>query len=493
MNKNEIITKIIYASNILYKKIYSHEDRIKIGLEANSLYEKLDYIEKRKVIVDIYIIYRELGALYYSTNSEYESAEIFFEKSLCMKKEKNDIDALKNECITKQMLSKVKMMIYLNSLDEKKLVQAKEHIEFLYKNYDENWDEQFKKLVNEVFEIYDKILKNDIKSIVTFKIPYHLLIGDNEEIKFKYNEIECSIKSETIRSVESGFIQGENLFTEKDKYGIINNSIITLKIGKYINIWDLIEVNKAIGTVRNPLKEAIDIYNYFLKNYIVATNKYWLPEINENMIINTQTVVYVGEIEVHNVPLSMNLTLSSTGNNELKLVDTDIEKIKEEIENPSMEIWKLSLNNAKDYYLIKDYKNAIIMINIAFENFTFAFAKEKLKKHMTKEELECFLSGRVLYKDYFLKDYITEENFNKAKQKDIIKDNPPTIYKIFNECYKYEELPLSKSQLNKKIFKIKDQRNEIVHGIKISKDLRYVAEKSINEFENLVELLENKV
>ena len=63
MNKNEIITKIIYASNILYKKIYSHEDRIKIGLEANSLYEKLDYIEKRKVIVDIYIIYRELGAL----------------------------------------------------------------------------------------------------------------------------------------------------------------------------------------------------------------------------------------------------------------------------------------------------------------------------------------------------------------------------------------------------------------------------------------------
>ena len=163
-----------------------------------------------------------------------------------------------------------------------------------------------------------------------------------------------------------------------------------MKIGKYINIWDLVEVNKAIGTVRNPLKEAIDIYNYFLRNYIVATNKYWLPEINENMIINTQTTVYVGNIEVHNVPLSMNLTLSSTGNNELKLVDADIENIKEELKKTSIEIWKLSLNNAKDYYLIKDYKNAIIMINIAFENFTFWFAKKNLKKYMSKEELECF-------------------------------------------------------------------------------------------------------
>lgn len=390
MDKNEIITKIIYASNILYKKIGTHEERIRLGLEANLLYEKLSSIEKRKVIVDIYIIYREMGTLYYSTNSEYKNAELFFEKSLRIKNENIDIDAFKNECITKQMLSKVKMMIYLNSLDERKLIQAKEYIDFLYKNYDENWDEKFKKLVNELFEIYDKILQNDIKSIVTFKIPYHLLIGNNEEIDFKYNEIECSIKSETIRSIESGFIQGENLFTEKDKYGIINNSIISLKIGKYINIWDLVEVNKAIGTVRNPLKEAIDIYNYFLRNYIVATNKYWLPEINENMIINTQTTVYVGNIEVHNVPLSMNLTLSSTGNNELKLVDTDIENIKEELKKTNIEIWKLSLNNAKDYYLIKDYKNAIIMINIAFENFTFWFAKEKLKKYMSKEELESF-------------------------------------------------------------------------------------------------------
>lgn len=101
------------------------------------------------------------------------------------------------------------------------------------------------------------------------------------------------------------------------------------------------------------------------------------------------------------------------------------------------------------------------------------------------------MNGRVTYQDYFLKDYMTEENFNKAKQNDIIKDNPPTIYKIFNECYKYEEMPLSKSQLNKKIFKIKDQRNEIVHGIRITKDLKYVAEKAIEEFENLVELLVN--
>ena len=202
------------------------------------------------------------------------------------------------------------------------------------------------------------------------------------------------------------FIEGNNIFTEKDKYGIINNSIISLRIEKYLNVWELKEVNRAIGTVRNPLKNAIDIYNYFLRNYIIATNRYWLPEINENMIVNTQTVVYVGNVEVHNVPLSMNLTLTAIGNNEIKLNDDEIDKIKKEVNNPSGFMWKLSLNNAKDYYLIKDYKNAIIMINIAFENFTYSFSREILKKYMTSEELSKFFEGKVIYEEYFLKDYI---------------------------------------------------------------------------------------
>ena len=287
-------------------------------------------------------------------------------------------------------------------------------------------------------------------------------------------------------------MKGSTVFIEKDKYGIINNSVITLKIRKYINIWDSIEVNKAVGTVRNPLKESIDIYNYFLRNYVIATNKYWLPEINENMIVNTQTIVYVGKVEVHNVPLSMSLTLSIPGSNALKLTNSEIEKLRKELENPNKDMWKLSLNNAKDYYLIKDYKNAIIMINIAFENFTYSFSKEILKKYMTTEELAQFFEGKVIYEEYFLKEYISEESFNKAKTNEIIKDNPPTIYRIYSECYKYEEFKLTKTQLNKKISKIKDQRNEIVHGMKITKDLRFVAEKAIDEFESLVEILKKQ-
>ena len=49
-------------------------------------------------------------------------------------------------------------------------------------------------------------------------------------------------------------------------------------------------------------------------------------------------------------------------------------------------------------------------------------------------------------------------------------------------------MPITKNQLNKKLSKIKDQRNEIVHGQIISKDLQYVAEKAIEEFENIVKI-----
>ena len=164
-------------------------------------------------------------------------------------------------------------------------------------------------------------------------------------------------------------------------------------------------------------------------------------------------------------------------------------KIKEELKSTDDLIWRIAVNYAKNYYLIKDYKNAIIMINIALENFSYKFARDKLVEYMSDSEIEEFFNGKVKYEDYFLKDYIEKEDFEEAKKNGIIKDNPPTIYKIYTECYKYEKFKISKSKLNKKISLIKDQRNEIVHGKKISKNLRYVAENAIEEFEELVKEL----
>ena len=72
-----------------------------------------------------------------------------------------------------------------------------------------------------------------------------------------------------------------------------------------------------------------------------------------------------------------------------------------------------------------------------------------------------------------------------AKSAGVIKDNPPTIYRICNECYKYGKLKMTKKQLLKKISTIKNLRNEIVHGVDIKENLQFAAEKSIESFEEI--------
>lgn len=485
MDKKIIMKELEEIANIIQAKSIQHDEKVNLGMKACELYKKLNEIERKSVIKNIYIIYRQLGSLYFESN-QYIDSEKYFEKSLEIKYNFKLIDSLQNECITKQMLAREKIMIYLNTNNKSKIDQANELIEFIRINYNEEWSEQFKRNFKETKEIYNNVIKSNITTVVNFEIPYHMLIKDNEKLEFNYHGTKCSILSRTIRTQDSSFIVGNNIYTEKDKYGIINHSILTVEIGKYINGNELVQVNKVIDSVYAPLTEAIDVYNYFVSKYIISTNRYWIPEINENMIFRFETKVFAGNIEIKNIPLSTSMSISSTGAKELCLSIEEIEKIKEELKSDDDSIWRIAVNYAKNYYLIKDYKNAIIMINIALENFSYKFVRNKLVKYMSGSEIEEFLNGKVKYEDYFLKDYIERKEFEEARKNGIIKDNPPTLYKIYAKCYKYETLKISKSQLTKKISLIKDQRNEIVHGKNISKNLKYVAEKAIEEFEKLI-------
>ena len=488
MNKQIVLEELKKIADIIQVKSIQHDEKVDMGLRACELFKELNEKEKIGVISDIYIIYRQLGALYLESNQYIESEE-FFEKSLDVKHNFKMIDSLQNECITKQMLAKEKIMIYLNTNNKSKIEQANGLIEYISANYNDEWSEQFKNNLKETKEIYDNVIKSNVLTVVNFEIPYHMLIKDDEKIEFNYNGTRCSVLSRTIRTQDSSFIVGNNLYTEKDKYGILNHSILTVEMEKYINGNELVQVNKAIDKVYAPLTEAIDVYNYFVKKYSIATNKYWIPEINENMIFRFETKVLAGNIEIKHIPFSTSMSISSTGLNELCLSAEEIKKIRNELSNIDDSIWKIAVNYAKDYYLIKDYKNAIIMINIALENFSYKFARDILLKHLNDSEVEDFFNGKVEYEDYFLRDYIKKEDFEIAKKNGIIKDNPPTIYKIYSECYKYEKFEITKSQLKKKISLIKEQRNEIVHGKKISKNLKYVSEKAIEEFEKLIKEL----
>ena len=477
MNKT---LEIVSISNFVCNQINDFNKRIDIALKGISIYESLKKIDD-KYIIYVYRIYRELGSLYFQTNQNYLESENYFEKSIILKRKKENIDSLINECITKQMLCKDKLMLYLNTKNNRKLDEAHDLINFIKDNDSDN---KLKDKLEELETIYSSIINNNLKTIVNFVVPTHIILDEGKKIDFIYDNTLCSISSKTIRNPNSLLIDGPNLYTEKDKYGIINRSLISVTIGKYINPNELIIVNKEIKQVYKPLFEAIEIYNYFIKKYIISTGKYWTPEINEKMIFNYEIKVYAKNIEIKNIPLSMSIELSSS-NNYVVLDTSTIEEIKNNLNNEKIDLWKLAYNSAKDYYLIKDYKNSKIMINIALENFFYSFAKKNLIKHMSENDLEKFLSGITDYKNYFLKDYMDEKSFNMAKSAGIIKDNPPTIYRICNECYKYGKLKITKTQLLKKISTIKELRNEIVHGVDIKENLQYAAEKSIELFEDI--------
>ena len=187
MDKQVLIEEIKEIANIIQIKNIQHDVRLNVGLKACDLYDKLNEIERKFVIQDIYIIYRQLGALYLESN-QYIDSEKYFEKSLSIKYNFNFIDSLQNECITKQMLAKEKIMIYLNTSNRTKINQAKELIEFININYDKEWSDEFKRNFSETKEIYNNVIKDNITTVVNFEIPYHMLIKDDEEIKFKYNE-----------------------------------------------------------------------------------------------------------------------------------------------------------------------------------------------------------------------------------------------------------------------------------------------------------------
>ena len=486
INKNSLLANMQFVEN----DKNNFNDRLNLCLKLVSILKEIYLNDKNEYLFIYYRLNRNLGSLYFTQNN-YELSEFYFETSIKLFEDnKNfDLESPTNICITKEMLSQVKMMLFLISGKEEKLNNADELLKFIENNYDDTWSDIFKQNLVTRRNIYNNIINSNLKTVVSMIIPYHIILSD-KKIYFKYKDIECSIFCETVKLSENSFIVGNNVYNEKDIYGLFNKTKITIEIGKYVNLKNWIKVNKEIESVCEPLTIAINIYNYFLKKYIRATKRYWLNDVNEKMIINYEMSAFAGDYEIQNIPFTASLSLSSSGDKNISLSDEDIECLKYELISNKDEDWLNYLFEAKKYYLVKDYRNAIILVNIALENFSFHFTKKYLMKYKDEQYVDNFLSGKVNYENFFFFYYIKEEDFISSKHKKLIADNPPSIYMVYKECNKYELLPISRTRLNKMINSIKSERNNIVHGKTIKKDLRFVAEEAIENFEKLLQILD---
>ena len=206
------------------------------------------------------------------------------------------------------------------------------------------------------------------------------------------------------------------------------------------------------------------------------------------MILNYDTQVYAGEIKLRNVPLSYSMGLQIS--TKAPCIDEVTQnKLSQMLKAGPIELWQTAYLDSLKQLQIRNYKEAIIQVNIALENYLYIFAKKILTDNIGEEATNKFFQGKVRYEDFYLNQYISLEIFDKMCADGVVKDNPPTTYAIIKRCYEFLDKSISKRALQTKISCVRKFRNDIVHGNDIECNIKKEAEKAINAFEELTEIL----
>ena len=462
------------------------EQRKEALLSFEKRYKKLSKEEKANLEIYLYLTYRELGALFYTTNINSEDCNYYFERSLRIVLN-GDYDSLLNICISKSMLCKSLILTGLKNRNEDDICKAKKYFQESKELLMHDEREDLRESAEELEKLFKELDEKNIWTVVNFEIGYYIDMPQDTEFEFVLENLKCKVKSKHIPIVNK--ISGDAfLYNSKDKYGLLNHSKITISINDFIEPTCKENVNRELKDVWCSVSRAVEVWNYFIKNYRVSTKEYWLENINEFMILNYDTQVYAGDIELRNVPLSYSMGLQISSNVPCIEEITQIE-LSQMLKAGIIDLWQTAYMDSLKQLQIRNYKEAIIQINIALENYLYTFAKKILSKNIGEEATYKFFKGEVRYEDFYLNQYISPEVFKSMCDDGVVKNNPPTTYAIIKRCYEFLDESISKRNLQTKISIIRKYRNDIVHGNDIKCKIEKEAEKAIEAFENLIEIL----
>ena len=332
----------------------------------------------------------------------------------------------------------------------------------------------------------DSIEHKDVKTIIEFEIPAPLPI--NNPVTFKFNGIEHVLIMEIVENPASN-IKGTGLPLNEDKYGLVKKSKINLTISKYIdpNEWVEIKSFSDIKIIPKAFLEAINALNYFIERYKIITGDYWIDKVFFKMI-----PYFYCEFKLNSQRFGNRSRTYGPGFNISPKIhylnETEMARLNNYLEIEEIHLWEILLLDAKDYLLRRDYREAIYSINGAFENFLMIKAREKLERSWHTNEVTEYLEGIPIYEYHDLKEYMTEESFNKAVINNKIRPYVPPTRKIIKKCNQMAPSSISHNKLKKLIYKIRRKRNEVMHGTEIDEDLEKIAFTAIKSFEEFVKV-----
>jgi len=332
----------------------------------------------------------------------------------------------------------------------------------------------------------DSIEHKDVKTIIEFEIPSPLPI--NNPVTFKFNGIEHVLIIEIVENPASN-IKGTGIPLNEDKYGLVKKSKINLTISKYIdhNEWVEIKSFSDIKFIPKAFLEAINALNYFIERYKIITGDYWIDKIFFKMIPD-----FYCEFKLDNQRFGDRSRTYGPGFNISPRIpylnETEMARLNNYLEIEEIHLWEILLLDAKDYLLRRDYREAIYAINGAFENFLMIKVREKLERSWGRKEVNEYLEGTPIYEYHDLKEYMTEESFNKAVSDNKIRPYVPPTSRIIKKCNQMTPSNFSLNKLNKLVYKIRRKRNEVMHGTEIDEDLEKIAFTAIKSFEEFVKV-----
>lgn len=330
--------------------------------------------------------------------------------------------------------------------------------------------------------------KNKNWTIVEIEIPSPITIHEDVPIKFIYKNIQHIITFKLIESPLNPFKKAESEFMEimEDKYGIVNRSLVTLYIGKHIDPSTLVEMNiiSPCRTIPELLQHSIDALNYFIERYRIVSGKYWVETVFYKMITSYRFKLIVDREKLDKGHIE-NPNIYCIKSQPEYLSDFELQKLKKYLKNENLPLWKSLLMDAKDYQLRGHYREAIYAINGALENFLKIEANKRMKKSLDEDEIDTFLHGKPDYDEFFLKDYINKDSFDKATHEGIIKNEPPSVYQILKKCHNCQPFN-DYDKLKELISIIRAKRNISVHGKEYAYKLEKNAYNAINAFEKFI-------
>lgn len=491
MREENVIEQINYHLPIARAAfLQKNEDEERRQLEIIlGLFESLPYSVRLNTQDFLYSVFRNMGRFHFTSN-KFQEAVKFIHKAQSLQEYKNEL--FDNAFSMKSLLMHSYVMLFLeNPASQDNLNEAKKILCELKSTVPLLSDLGYLEELNRREEILNAVIANDIFTVISFEIPFPIIYSE-QSISFLYKGTKCSLSLEIVKSLYNYF-QSEGVgFFEivEDKFGLANRTKVQISINNYLHPEEIVHLNtlSESNKISKALATGINVLNYFIEHFRVATNEYWIETINHKMLSKFNFYIRAGVHDIRNVIWTDDSIYRSHSSLPWKSEVTQ-SILNRSLQFESIPLWKSLLLDAKDYLLRNRSRESLISLNSAFENFIAIFAEQHLLKHLGKEEVDNFLKGIPNYSDFYLKDFVRLSDFENAIKQGLIFNHPPTTYQILKKCNSLASIGISNTKMQKLISKIRANRNEIVHGRSARENQDKITRDAIQSFEELVEIL----